>query len=50
MSMNITLTSEEILLIQEKRAEEKRMEEELKKSFDHYKENRIKSEKNRLER
>jgi hypothetical protein len=48
--MNITLTSEEILLIQEKRAEEKRMEEELKKSFDHYKENRIKSEKNRLER
>ncbi len=50
MSMNITLTSEEILLIQEKRAEQKRMEEELKKSFDHYKENRIKSEKNRLER
>jgi hypothetical protein len=48
--MNITLTSEEILLIQEKRAEEKRMEEELRKSFDHYKENRIKSETNRLER
>ena len=47
---NISLTSEELLIIQEKRAEEKRIEDELKNSFDHYKENRIQSEKNRLER
>jgi len=47
---NISLTSEELLLIQEKRAEEKRIEDELKKSFDHYKENRIQSEQNRLDR
>lgn len=50
MSMTMTLTPEELLLIQEKRAEEKRIEEELKKSFDNYKQTRIQSEKNRLER
>ena len=41
MSQTIKLTAEEIVLIEQKRAEEKAKQEELLKSYDHYRENTI---------
>jgi hypothetical protein len=41
MSQTIKLTAEEIALIEQKRAEEKAKQEELLKSYDHYRENTI---------
>lgn len=45
--MNMNLTSEEIALIEQKREEKRKLEMELKKSYDHYKEGRINAEKKR---
>jgi hypothetical protein len=49
MAHTITLSAEEMALIEQKRAEEKAKAEALLRSYDHYKENRIKSEENRIE-
>lgn len=46
--MNLTLTKEEIALIEQKRAEEKAKQEALLKSYDHYKERTINRETERL--
>ena len=50
MSQTIKLTAEEIALIEQKRAEEKSKQEELLKSYDHYRENTIKYQVDRNER
>jgi hypothetical protein len=47
--MNMTLTSEEIALIEQKREEKRLMELELKKSYDIYKQRRIESEQKTCE-
>lgn len=47
--MNMNLTSEEIALIEQKREEKRKLEMELKKSYDHYKEGRINTEKKRCD-
>ena len=46
--MNLTLTKEEIALIEQKRAEEKAKQEAMLKSYDHYKERTINRETERL--
>lgn len=46
--MSLTLTKEEIALIEQKRAEEKAKQEALLKSYDHYKERTINRETERL--
>jgi hypothetical protein len=50
MSQTIKLTAEEIALIEQKRAEEKAKQEELLKSYDHYRERRIDAHKQSLQR
>jgi|LakMenEpi03Aug12_release.lakeMendotaPanAssembly.Ray.scaffolds.fasta_scaffold611137_1 hypothetical protein len=50
MSQSIKLTAEEIALIEQKRAEEKAIQEALLKSYDHYRERKIASHKETIVR